>query len=538
MEKCLLGGLISLLVVLSATVVSVASSSPWPPWDSDPLFVKTTLTEEDIPTLEVLKAQASDTTNPRHIAVFYMATDWCEVGNRLWNEIIKTGLPGFVVAPLDQPEVDTPISRLSRDNAHLGSFSIMGNAANRWHVYPAIGLFDAEGKLYAFFSGVEMPSTKADLVKRLTDAKERFFAYQTARAQAVALTDEQFQRAAEAHDLGMTWDAATLTAKDGRGVTITADIYRAALLANALILLEPNVYRLGFLWGNFSLVDDFLMIKAWDSEDVSGAFRRLTDDDCYSLAGKFVRFAKEENFSQGDRELAVAIDDRRLVKLGYNELQQRLLCGFILWRTKKRTVALEYVRRALDVNPNSFWGEAARGTLIMMGEGDITLTSGWSTFFTRNQSAEHPAFTWEIRYGTDRLIDKKGWYFLKMSVDSGAAVTVNSFEIDQDAVYDATTAAYLSGTKVFDGSLACHRVPTNGDTMGTFKEVTFPLTVTTAKETSISFFFYLPKDIVRSLPKPEKNNRADRPNSIRVKISGSSAGPSSGSFVIGPIIAP
>ncbi|MEG1480519.1 MAG: hypothetical protein RSD41_05905, partial [Kiritimatiellia bacterium] len=65
MEKCLLGGLISLLVVLSATVVSVASSSPWPPWDSDPLFVKTTLTEEDIPTLEVLKAQASDTTNPR-----------------------------------------------------------------------------------------------------------------------------------------------------------------------------------------------------------------------------------------------------------------------------------------------------------------------------------------------------------------------------------------------------------------------------------------------------------------------------------------
>ena len=573
MKQCFLIGIAALCsvgllqVVFAENAASRYSRSAergaWPVHESvenggagDTRFVATPPALSDLKTLDELQASG------KIIAVLLTGWDWCEVGSRLLVEWRKGFGEQYITTVYDFAETDyviqegedvgVNVSARSRENAYAGTLNPLGGSSSRAHVYPAIALYDSAGKLFALERGVEYMDNAA--LKAMMDAMvANYNNYAIAKAAANAATEEILTTAATNGDLGMRVENGVV--KDAGGRTITLNIYKAALLANALLHLEKNIYSLPYLNMTSGRQDDFNQIAAWDPQDVSGAMRRVKLNDLYSTAEIYRKSITDALKAS----LATLIDDTRLIKYSDNEYQQALLCGYNLYRFSTLPETAEvYARKAIEKNPASFWAEGARGHLWMTrSRGPVLLGWGWRPYhltvpgtvtaadgsgsFSGDQimaqdglvlNTADKTFKWIMRYGNDRFITYQGWHSFVMKMTSGSAMTVTSLKIWTGAATkdDPTTA-----TLVFDGTSATNAVPTNGDDMAAFTAVEFPKTVNTS--TPLSFNFYLPTDVNRLFPLHEKD-WSDQPkyNDVAIVIEGTYTGTSSGSFSVNPIL--
>ncbi len=330
--------------------------------------------------------------------------------------------------------------------------------------------------------------------------------------------------------------------------------------------------------------DDFDQIAAWDPDDVSGAYRRVTLLEFYDISGTF----RTSVTSALRNSLANYIDNSRLVKWSDNQYQQALLLGYNLYKATSDSAgasmkepylnaAYIYAREAVRQSPASFWGEAARGRLEMSGIGPVMLGFGWkarnlqattavTTTITDMPkpatmeggkfeiSAEEVArqdgmtistengtttFKWVLRYGNDFLFPKQGWYTVKMAMGSGGTeMNVTGFKIyrgtGRQDDYTQDTTLLFDGT----AATAAAHAPTNGDTMGAFKGLDFTSGsgVSLTAGGSFSFTFYMPQDPERLFPRWERD-WGDEPkyNDIAIEITGTTTGTSTGTFSVTPL---
>ncbi len=512
-----------------------------------PRYVETPPALTDLKTLQEMKDAIADANSSKqYIAVLFTGWDWCERGSQLLVEWRKGIGEQFVTTVYDWPETDyvitegenvgVNVSARSRDNAYAGTLNHVQSASNRAHVWPLIGLYDGEGRLFALERGVSYMS-QAELQALVAEKAANYEAYLTKKAAAYDATEETLTTASEKGDMGM--QVVNGVVQDEGGRTITLDIYKAALLADALIELEDNVYSLPYL--NFAAARqaDFNQISAWDPQDVSGATRRVKNNDLYGTAETY-RVAMSD-----ERKTALAnlVDNTRLVKYSDNEYQQALLCGFNLYKQNGDMATAEvYARKAIAVNPASFWGEGARGQLLMRGIGPVTLGFGWNNHNLHAPSAVTGAdnvgtisaetiaaqdgisfsgtqgFKWVMRYGTDYYLHTQGWYNFQMRMNGGHALSISSVKIYMDT---ANLEDPTQGTLIFDGSesIAVKHAPTNGDDMATFKGLSYPAQVWGSNH--LNFNFYLPKDAARLFPMHEKD-WSDKPkyNDVAIVIEG------------------
>ena len=556
--------------------------------DGDRRYVTADLTPEDTPTLASMKATGRD------LAVLYTGWDWCEAGALLLPAWRKGLGQDFVTTVYDWPETPliktidgkpTDLSARSRDKAYAGGLTMMPlRPQDRSHAWPAIGLADSEGNGYALFSAVNCRDA-ASLRHLVQNARTCFLRYKAKRQAAELLTENDFMKAAQAGERGMRI-LGDGSVTDAGGRPLTAAVYRAALLADALTELEPNVRRLGFLDRPGMQKAAFDLLRTWDPEDTSGARRRLCGDDRTREAARFVITppkGKSNDYPDGitpeeqrswciqrraqlATELTAATDDTRLVPMSDNELQQGLLFGHNLYRGDGTPSAEAYARAAVRVNPASFWGEAARGRLLMCGIGPVTLNGGWGIRHLespvqqplvsadgriRLSTADIQAqdrfdadsvsrrFTWMLRWGNDMHFVRSGWYTLTMTVANTTArkiasrpLSVESFRIYSGTRQTEDTA--LSRAKLlFDGSaaIAARHPPAHGDTAATFTPIIFPKRLEAGE--SLSFVFYLPHGDAFRRPSWEKDTSGLPPyNDLAIVISGTSEGPSVGSFTV------
>ena len=541
-------------------------------------YIETPPALSDLMTLEAMKAAIASTeqnNKKKYMAVLFTGWDWCERGSRLLLEWRKGIGEAFVTTVYDWPETDyiipdgdyqgVNVSARSRENAYAGTLHPMPSASSRAHVWPAIALYDGEGKLFALERGVEYMSQTA-LQTLVTKLATNYEAYLTKKKAIDEVTEETFATAAGRGDMGMRVVDGVIQDEGGR--TLTLNIYKAALLADALIELEDNVYSLPLLNSAVARKVDFDQIAAWDPEDVSGATRRIKNNNLFSTAEKYREdiTLKEEQLKAS---LADLVDNTRLIKYSDNEYQQALLCGFNLYKTiednkkdkdgRDYTTAEVYARRAIAVNPASFWGEGARGRLRMLtGKGPVTLGFGWTSHNLTQPlavtgadnagtiSAEtivkqdalsfsgEQGFKWVMRYGNDFYLRDKGWYNLKMEVTDGAALTIESIKIYKGT---ANLDDPTQGTLLFDGTEATNRAPTNRDDMASFKVENFKVGLSKGGKV-LSATFYWPEDTNKTFPLHEKDwSGSDKPkyNDVAIVIEGLKTGLSSGKFTVNPV---
>ena len=542
-----------------------ATRGPWPVSSTSeeqatPRYIETHPVLDDLKTLQQMK-DAIASGSKKYMAVLFMGWDWCEVSSRLLVEWRKGIGEQFVTTIYDWPETDyvitegnnvgVNVSARSRESAYAASLHPMQSASSRAHVWPSIALYDGDGKMFAFERGVEY-MTQAELQTLVADRAANYDAYLTKKNAINNVTDDTFAAAAAKGDMGMRVDGDVV--KDEGGRTITLDIYKAALLAEALIELEKNVYSLPFLNSTIARQADYNQIAAWDPQDVSGAMRRIKNNDLYSTAEKFRVTLTDERKAA----LANLVDNTRLVKYSDNEYQQALLCGFNLYKQNgDMTTAEVYARRAIAVNPSSFWGEGARGQLLMRGIGPVTLGFGWNGYHFNTPSAKVAAdgtatitadmikgqdciersgmqnFKWTMRYGNDYYILHQGWHNFKMQASSGNALSISSVKI---YIGTANLGDPTQGTLIFDGSqaVANNFMPTNGDDMATFSPVSFPKEIW--GNTTVNFNFYMPRDTQKIFPLHEKDwSGKPKYNDVAIIIEGLTTGASVGNFTVNPI---
>lgn len=548
-----------------------ATRGAWPASETaeekaTPRYVQTPPALTDLQTLEAMKATIADSNNSKkYIAVLFTGWDWCERGSQLLVEWRKGLGDKFVTTVYDWPETDyvitegenqgVNVSSRSRENAYAGTLNHVQSASSRAHSWPLIGLYDGEGKMFALERSVSNMS-QTDLQALVADRAANYEAYLAKKNAISSVTADTLATAAANGDMGM--QVVDSVIQDAGGRTITLNIYKAALLAEALVELEKNVYSLEYM--NFAAARgaDFSQIATWDPQDVSGAMRRIKNNNLYSTAEKF-RVAMTD-----ERKAALAnlVDNTRLVKYSDNEYQQALLCGFNLYKQNgDMTTAEIYARKAIAVNPSSFWGEGARGQLLMRGIGPVTIGFGWKNYNLHTPSEKTGAdnagtisaeeimeqdglsfsgaqdFKWVMRYGTDYYIHYQGWHNFVMHMNGGHPLYVYSVKIYIDtAELDDPT----QGTLIFDGSqeIADKWAPTNGDDMASFTPLSFPKRVWGTDY--IDFNFYLPKDIDKLFPVHEKDwSGKPKYNNVAIVIEGlTDGGPttySNGYFSVNPI---
>ena len=543
-------------------------ASETPEEKATPRYIETPPALTDLKSLqEMSDAITDDKTSTKYMAVLFTGWDWCEVGSRLLLEWRKGIGDQFVTTVYDWPETDYTItegenagvnvSARSRENAYAGTLHHVADASNRAHVWPLIGLYDGEGKLFALERGVEYMDNAA-LKAFVAEKAANYEVYLTKKSAIDAVTEDSLTTAATNGDMGMCVEDGIV--KDEGGRTITLNIYKAALLVNALIELEKNVYSLAYFNFNAARGADFSQIAKWDPQDVSGATRRIKNNDLYSTAEKFRVSMTDERKTA----LANLVDNTRLVKYSDNEYQQALLCGFNLYKQNgDMTTAEVYARKAIAVNPASFWGEGARGQLLMRGIGPVTLGFGWKNYNLYAPSAKTGAdnvgtidagtisaqdgmsfsgsqaqnFKWVMRYGNDYYLHTQGWYNFQMRMNGGYALSIDSVKIYMDT---ANLDDPTQGTLIFDGSqaVANNFIPTNGDDMATFKGLSYPAEVWGTNH--LNFNFYLPKDAARLFPMHEKDwSGKPKYNDVAIVIegltSGSGGNHSNGYFSVNPI---
>lgn len=609
-----------------------AKRGPWPANASvaeggagDARFVATPLVRSDLQTLEAMKQSIAAGVGKKYIAVLYTGWDWSEAGSRMlqvWRawRAAEAGSDVYETTVYDWPEQDwqvretaadgstatTNLSALSRDNAYAGQLFPLGRPlGSRTQVWPALALFDGEGKLAALESGLEV-LTVDELKAKLAGWVTAFEAYQALREKALGATTATMsaEAANTASTMGLkqiftetSGETSTVSFVDAGGRTISLEQYKAAVLAQGLLCLEKQVYDVGYFRtasnngvAACARASDFDQIKVWDSEDVSGAWRRLTRTEFYSISGTYrakLTAALKASFAE-------QLDNTRLIKWSDNQYQQALLLGYNLYlatagsasgseKTALLSTAHAYAREAMRQNPASFWGEAARGRLLMGGangevlEGPVTLGFGWrernlqaATEVTALEDAPCPptrdvltfsaaevaaqdgvtlgtnaageqTFVWVLRHGNDFKFPKQGWYTVSMAMNAGGAdLKLTGFKIYAGTGrledYAGEGAALL-----FDGSAAtaAAHAPTNGDTLvAQFASPDFSAAggVPLAPGTPVSFTFYLPHDPARIFPCWERD-WSDQPkyNDLAIVISGVYTGASSGTFSVTPI---
>lgn len=547
-----------------------ASRGVWPASETleekaTPRYIETPPALSDLKSLqEMSDAITDDTTPTKYMAVLFTGWDWCEVGSRLLVEWRKGLGDNFVTTVYDWPETDYTItegenagvnvSARSRENAYAGTLHHAADASNRAHVWPLIGLYDGVGKLFALERGVEYMDN-ATLQAFVAEKAANYEAYLSKKNAIDAVTEETFVTVAANGEMGMRVEDGIV--KDEGGRTITLDIYKAARLANALIELEKNVYSLAYFNFKAARGEDFSQIATWDPHDVSGAMRRIKHNDLYSTAEKFRVALTDERKAA----LADLVDNTRLVKYSDNEYQQALLCGFNLYKQNgDLTTAEVYARKAIAVNPASFWGEGARGQLLMRGIGPVTLGFGWNSSHIANPSNKVPAdgtatlsaatiqaqdgtqvsgsttksFTWTLRYGNDYYIQHQGWHRFKMQATEGGVMRVLSVKI---YIGTANLDNPTQGTLIYDGTqaIADKWAPTNGDDMATFKPCTDPVWV--YGNNVVDFNFYLPHDVNKLFPLHEKDwSGKPKYNDVAIVITGEVSGSETrGVFTVNPV---
>ncbi|MGN0891228.1 MAG: hypothetical protein ACI4W7_06205, partial [Candidatus Spyradenecus sp.] len=601
-------GLSALLLALTSRAEMTSSRysyaitrGPWPANASkeeggagDARYTTTPITRADIKTVDEMKAAIAEDANlgesatkRRYMAVLFTGWDWSEAGSLMLQAWRKGVGAQFVTAVYDWPErdyvvnekvtnedgtettVSTNLSALSR-NGLASIFPLGAPLGSRVQVWPAMALYDAEGKICALEAGLEA-LTQDEIKTKLATWAAAADEYAALRAKAFAATEADMiteaENAASTMGLKYTTTTETVTNEDGTlttvttnhftdaaGREITLNVYKAALLAQAMLKLEKQIYMVSYLrtvTNNNSVPacnrkDDFNQIAAWDPDDISGAYRRVTLLEFYDISGTF----RASVTSALRSSLANYIDNSRLIKWSDNQYQQALLLGYNLYKatsnsagaSMKQTyldVAHIYAREAVRQSPASFWGEAGRGRLEMNGFGPVMLGFGWkarnlqaTTGITTTVadmpipatmeggkfeiSAEEVArqdgmtietadgtttFKWVLRYGNDFKFPKQGWYTVKMAMNrGGTAMTVTGFKI-----YRGTGRLddYTKGTLLFDGTstTAAKFAPTNGDTMGSFQGQNFASGVSLTPGGSFSFTFYMPQDPDRLFPR-------------------------------------
>lgn len=560
-----------------------AGRGAWPVTEAvDSRYVLGSLQASDLKTVAEMRSEIAGNDSKKYMAVLFTGWDWCEVGSRLL-EVWRKGVgEAFVTSVYDWPEQDYwmgEVNLSAKSRSGLSSlYALGGGASDRVHVWPAIGLYDGDGKLFALECGADYASAE-ELRERLAERAARYEAYLALRAKAFAATEENMRAdsgewGALNARMGLTWESATdgetvtYLYKDKGGRTITLDIYRAALLAEALLKLEANVYSIQFLQrvSNCNRAGDFNQIRSWDSADVSGAYRRLTSTDFFSTGTSFL---KQKTTALVNR-LAGLVDDTRLVKWSDNQVQQALMCGYNLYRTSgDMTTANLYARAAFARNPGSFWGAGACGRLHMGGQGPVNIGGSWKAYHLTvpDEGAEVPSaeapgvetmshadraaqdgltltdvdgvthFRWVIRHGNDLRFIKQGWHTVRMQMAAGGApMQVTAFRIYRGT---ASLADISQGQLLFDGTAAVHEAnrPVNGDVMAAFTPVDFVSGVALSAGGSLAFTFYLPADAARILPRWERD-WGDYPayDDIAVEICGTTTGTSSGTLRVTPVV--
>ncbi|MGN1325301.1 MAG: discoidin domain-containing protein [Candidatus Spyradenecus sp.] len=634
--SALLLALTSRAEVTSSRYSYAITRGPWPANASeeeggagDARYTTTPITRADIKTVDEMKAAIAEDANlgenatkRRYMAVLFTGWDWSEAGSLMLQAWRKGVGAQFVTAVYDWPErdyvvnekvtnedgtettVSTNLSALSR-NGLASIFPLGAPLGSRVQVWPAMALYDAEGKICALEAGLEA-LTQDEIKTKLATWAAAADEYAELRAKAFAATEtdmiDEAENAASTMGLKYTTTTETVTNEDGTSTTVTTNhftdaagreitlnVYKAALLAQAMLKLEKQIYMVSYLrtvTNNNSVPacnrkDDFNQIAAWDPDDISGAYRRVTLLEFYDISGTF----RASVTSALRSSLANYIDNSRLIKWSDNQYQQALLLGYNLYKatsnsagaSMKQTyldVAHIYAREAVRQSPASFWGEAGRGRLEMNGFGPVMLGFGWkarnlqaTTGITTTVedmpipatmeggkfeiSAEEVArqdgmtietadgtttFKWVLRYGNDFKFPKQGWYTVKMAMNNGGtAMTVTGFKI-----YRGTGRLddYTAGTLLFDGTstTAAKFAPTNGDTMGSFQGQNFTSGVSLTPGGSFSFTFYMPQDPDRLFPRWERD-WGDEPkyNDMAIEITGTTTGTSAGSFAVTPL---
>lgn len=634
--SALLLALTSRAEVTSSRYSYAITRGPWPANASkeeggagDARYTTTPITRADIKTVDEMKAAIAEDANlgenatkRRYMAVLFTGWDWSEAGSLMLQAWRKGVGAQFVTAVYDWPERDyvvnekvtnedgtettisTNLSALSR-NGLASIFPLGAPLGSRVQVWPAMALYDAEGKICALEAGLEA-LTQDEIKTKLATWAAAADEYAALRAKAFAATEADMiteaENAASTMGLKCTTTTETVTDEDGTSTTVTTNhftdaagreitlnVYKAALLAQAMLKLEKQIYMVSYLrtvTNNNSVPacnrrDDFNQIAAWDPDDISGAYRRVTLLEFYDISGTF----RASVTSALRSSLANYIDNSRLIKWSDNQYQQALLLGYNLYKatsnsagaSMKQTyldVAHIYAREAVRQSPASFWGEAGRGRLEMNGFGPVMLGFGWkarnlqaTTGITTTVadmpipatmeggkfeiSAEEVArqdgmtietadgtttFKWVLRYGNDFKFPKQGWYTVKMAMNrGGTAMTVTGFKI-----YRGTGRLddYTKGTLLFDGTstTAAKFVPTNGDTMGSFQGQNFASGVSLTPGGSFSFTFYMPQDPDRLFPRWERD-WGDEPkyNDMAIEITGTTTGTSAGTFAVTPL---
>lgn len=636
-------GLSALLLALTSRAEMTSSRysyaitrGPWPANASkeeggagDARYTTTPITRADIKTVDEMKAAIAEDANlgenatkRRYMAVLFTGWDWSEAGSLMLQAWRKGVGAQFVTAVYDWPErdyvvnekvtnedgtettVSTNLSALSR-NGLASIFPLGAPLGSRVQVWPAMALYDAEGKICALEAGLEA-LTQDEIKTKLATWAAAADEYAALRAKAFAATEADMiteaGNAASTMGLKYTTTTETVTDEDGTSTTVTTNyftdaagreitlnVYKAALLAQAMLKLEKQIYMVSYLrtvTNNNSVPacnrrDDFNQIAAWDPDDVSGAYRRVTLLEFYDISGTF----RASVTSALRNSLANYIDNSRLIKWSDNQYQQALLLGYNLYKATSNSAGASmkqtyldaahiYAREAVRQSPASFWGEAGRGRLEMNGFGPVMLGFGWkarnlqaTTGITTTVedmpipatmeggkfeiSAEEVArqdgmtietadgtttFKWVLRYGNDFKFPKQGWYTVKMAMNrGGTAMTVTGFKI-----YRGTGRLdnYTKGTLLFDGTstTAAKFVPTNGDTMGSFQGQNFASGVSLTPGGSFSFTFYMPQDPDRLFPRWERD-WGDEPkyNDMAIEITGTTTGTSAGSFAVTPL---
>lgn len=634
--SALLLALTSRAEVTSSRYSYAITRGPWPANASkeeggagDARYTTTPITRADIKTVDEMKAAIAEDANlgenatkRRYMAVLFTGWDWSEAGSLMLQAWRKGVGDQFVTAVYDWPErdyvvnekvtnedgtettVSTNLSALSR-NGLASIFPLGAPLGSRVQVWPAMALYDAEGKICALEAGLEA-LTQDEIKTKLATWAAAADEYAALRAKAFAATEEDMDNEVadgnstmglksetiEEEVIGDDGTTSTVSRKvytDAAGREITLNVYKAALLAQAMLKLEKQIYMVSYLrtvTNNNSVPacnrrDDFNQIAAWDPDDISGAYRRVTLLEFYDISGTF----RASVTSALRSSLANYIDNSRLIKWSDNQYQQALLLGYNLYKatsnsagaSMKQTyldVAHIYAREAVRQSPASFWGEAGRGRLEMNGFGPVMLGFGWkarnlqaTTGITTTVedmpipatmeggkfeiSAEEVArqdgmtietadgtttFKWVLRYGNDFKFPKQGWYTVKMAMNrGGTAMTVTGFKI-----YRGTGRLddYTKGTLLFDGTstTAAKFVPTNGDTMGSFQGQNFASGVSLTPGGSFSFTFYMPQDPDRLFPRWERD-WGDEPkyNDMAIEITGTTTGTSAGTFAVTPL---
>ena len=324
--SALLLALTSRAEVTSSRYSYAITRGPWPANASkeeggagDARYTTTPITRADIKTVDEMKAIiAADATNAelatkrKYMAVLFTGWDWSEAGSLMLQAWRKGVGDQFVTAVYDWPErdyvvnetvtnddgttttVSTNLSALSR-NGLSSIFPLGAPLGSRVQVWPAMALYDAEGKICALEAGLEaltQDEIKTKLATWATAADE----YASLRAKAFAATEEYMDKEVadsnstmgltsktiEEEVVGDDGTPSTVSRKvytDAAGREITLNIYKAALLAQAMLKLEKQIYMVSYLRTvtNNNAVpacnrrDDFDQIAAWDPDDVSGA---------------------------------------------------------------------------------------------------------------------------------------------------------------------------------------------------------------------------------------------------------------------------